>query len=152
MPTNSSVTSTRSPRRESQAVTGVRALSTQPQRARGRHAIACLWFWAWAVIGALGTLGLVSFALGPVALGPALIAGALLATNRAARRSRFGLLAGAGLVFLFIAYVQRQGPGTTCWHTATAAGCDQHLNPIPWLLIGLLLLLGAVVLQQRQGD
>jgi hypothetical protein len=105
MPTNSSVTSTRTPRHESQAVTGVTALSTQPQRARGRHAIACLWFWAWAVIGALGTLGLVSFALGPLALGPALIAGAVLATNRAARRSTFGLLLLVGAIVL----QQRQG-------------------------------------------
>jgi hypothetical protein len=133
-------------------VTRSKAPSTKRQPARGRHAIACLGFWAWAIIGAVGTLGLVSFALGPIAFGPALIAGAALATSQAARRSIFGLLAGAGLMFLFIAYVQRQGPGTTCWHTATAAGCDQHLNPIPWLVIGLLLLLSAIVLQQHQGD
>ena len=62
------------------------------------------------------------------------------------------LLAGAGLVSLFIAYVQRQGPGATCWHTATAAGCDQHLNPIPWLVVGLLLLIGAIIAQNRHSD
>jgi hypothetical protein len=117
---------------------------------RGGHAISCFWFWAWAAVGAVGALGMVS--LGPIALGPALIASGALATCQAARRSTFGLLAGAGLVFLFIAYVQRKGPGTTCWHTATAAGCDQYLNPIPWLLIGLFLLVGAILLQNRHGD
>jgi hypothetical protein len=90
--------------------------------------------------------------LGPIALGPALIAGTALSRSQAARHSTPGLLAGAGLVSLFIAYVQRQGPGTTCWHTATGGGCDQHLNPIPWLLIGLVLLIGAILLQKRQGD
>ena len=87
--------------------------------------------------------------LGPIALGPALIAAGALSTSQAARRSPLGMLAGAGLVFLFVAYVQREGPGTTCWHTATAEGCDQHLNPIPWLVIGLLLVLSAILLHNR---
>jgi hypothetical protein len=109
--------------------------------------VTCLCFWSWALIGAVTALGLVS--LGPIALVPALIGGAALSIITTARRSRFGLLAGAGLVSLFVAYVQRQGPGTTCWHTATATGCDQHLNPIPWLLIGLFLIITATVLQTR---
>jgi hypothetical protein len=52
---------------------------------------------------------------------------------------------------LLIAYIQRQGPGTTCWHTATAGGCAQHLDPVPWLLSGLILLSGAILLQTRRG-
>jgi len=125
-------------------------MTTEALPDRRRHAIGCFWFWAWAGVGAVGALGMIS--LGPIALGPALVAGAAVSTSRTARRSRFGLLAGAGLLSLFVAYVQREGPGTTCWHTATAAGCDQHLNPIPWLLIGVLLLVGAIVLQSRRGD
>lgn len=90
--------------------------------------------------------------LGPIALVPAVIAGTLIATRRASRQSLFGLLAGAGLLSLFVAYVQRAGPGTTCWHTATAAGCGQHLDPIPWLVVGCLLTLGAVAGQMlRDG-
>ena len=58
---------------------------------------------------------------------------------------------GAGFQPLFVAYVQREGPGTTCWHTATASGCDQHLNPIPWLVVGLALVIGAVLAQQRNA-
>jgi hypothetical protein len=89
--------------------------------------------------------------LGPIALVPAMIAGTAMARSRSAHRFPFGLLAGAGFLSLFVAYVQRDGPGTTCWHTATAAGCDQHLNPIPWLVAGLLLVVGAVLGQSRQG-
>ena len=126
------------------------APGTQLLPNRPRHAIGCCWFWAWAAVGAVGALGMVS--LGPLALGPALIATGALSASQTARRFMFGLLAGAGLVSLFIAYVQRAGPGTTCWHTASAAGCDQHLNPVPWLLIGLVLVAGAIILQNRQGD
>jgi hypothetical protein len=114
-----------------------------------RRTFDCLCFWSWATVGALAAIGLVS--LGPIALGPALIAGVALSASATGRRSRFGLVAGAGLVFLYVAYVQRQGPGTTCWHTATATGCNQHLNPIPWLLTGLVLLVAAIVLQTRLG-
>jgi hypothetical protein len=96
------------------------------------HAITCLWFWMWAVVGATAALGLIS--LGPLALVvPAIIAAAAMARIPSVRRSALGLLAGAGFLPLFVAYVQREGPGTTCWHTATASGCDQHLNPLPWL-------------------
>jgi hypothetical protein len=115
--------------------------------AHGKHLRVCLWFWAWAAVGAVGAVGLVS--LGPIALGPAIIAGAAMTRLPSARQSAFGLSAGAGLVCLFVAFAQRQGPETTCWHTATAGGCDQHLNPIPWLIVGVILVLGALVAQAR---
>ena len=114
------------------------------------HAITCLWFWMWAVVGATAALGLIS--LGPLALVvPAIIAAAAMAPIPSVRRSALGLLAGAGFLPLFVAYVQREGPGTTCWHTATASGCDQHLNPLPWLVVGLALVIGAVAAHQRYG-
>ena len=45
------------------------------------------------------------------------------------------------------AYVQRQGPGTTCWHTASGAGCNQHLDPLPWLIVGSLFVVAGLVIQ-----
>ena len=117
------------------------------QDARPPHPIKCAWFWAWAVVGATAALGLVS--LGPLALIPAVIAATVLTQNASARRSAAGVLAGAGFLLLYVAYVQRQGPGTTCWHTATATGCDQHLNPIPWLVVGLALVIGGVLAQHH---
>jgi hypothetical protein len=74
-----------------------------------------------------------------------------MARSRAGRQSLFGLLAGVGLLSLFVAYAQREGPGTSCWHTATASGCDQHLNPIPWLVIGVALIACAAIAQLRQN-
>jgi 4-amino-4-deoxy-L-arabinose transferase-like glycosyltransferase len=113
------------------------------------HLVQGMWFWAWAAVGVAGALGLVS--LGPIALGPAFIAGVAMLRSRTGSRSARGLFVGAGLVSLFVAYVQRDGPGTTCWHTASATGCDQHLNPIPWLVVGIVLVVGGVVTQSRHS-
>jgi hypothetical protein len=113
------------------------------------HAAAGGWFLAWAAVGCVGALGLVS--LGPAALVAAAAVGLLLARVPLARRSASGLLAGAGLVSLLVAYVQRDGPGVTCWHTVSAAGCDQHLNPVPWLVIGIACVTVAVVTQSRHA-
>jgi hypothetical protein len=65
--------------------------------------------------------------------------GWLMASRPAIRRSAFGLLSGVGVLLLYFAWLQRAGPGTTCRQTATASGCDQHLNP------------GFVVFQRRRG-
>ena len=69
--------------------------------ARVPHAMTCVWFWAWAAVGATGSLGLVS--LGPIALVPALAAAAALTRHAPARRSTLGVLAGAGLLALYVA-------------------------------------------------
>lgn len=61
--------------------------------------------------------------------------------------SAVGSLAGVGLMSVYIAFVQRQGPGTVCWQTATASGCDEYLDPRPWLVAGLAMIVIAVVVQ-----
>ena len=112
------------------------------------HFPACRWFWAWALVGVAAAVGLVS--LGVIALAPAAAAAAVLGSSPAARRSAFGLLTGAGLLLVYIAWLQRAGPGTTCWHTATASGCDEHLNPLPWLAAGLVLTGAGIVGHARR--
>src|ERR1039458_1181425 len=75
------------------------------------HAITCLWFWMWAVVGATAALGLIS--LGPLALwSPRSWPQSRWPRIPSVRRSALGLLAGAGFRPLFVAYVQREGPGT----------------------------------------
>lgn len=118
------------------------------QSPRRAHITGCRWFWIWALLGCTVALGIVS--LGVLALAPATVLGAVIASRPAARRSAFGLLSGAGLLLVYIAWVQRAGPGTTCWHSASASGCDQHLNPLPWLVAGVALFLGGIVGHERQ--
>jgi uncharacterized membrane protein YidH (DUF202 family) len=124
----------------------VRVAASQPTL-RARLA-ACRWFWAWALVGGAAALGLVSF--GVLLLVPVLVVGGVMASRPTIRRSAFGLLSGAGLLLLYVAWVQRAGPGTTCWQHGTASGCDQHLNPLPWLLAGIALFIGGVVAYARR--
>ena len=113
------------------------------------HRRRCGWFWAWVTVGALGALGAIS--LGLIALAPALLIATLISMNEKAGQPAFGLVSGAGLPLLFVAYLNREGPGITCYRTASSAGCDQHLNPLPWLVIGLLLLAAGCIAQARRA-
>ena len=115
---------------------------------RRAHLVGCAWFWAWAVLGAAVTLGILS--LGPILAAPLLVIGLLMASRPAIRRSAFGLLSGAGSLLLYVAWVQHAEPGTTCWQTQTASGCDQHLNPLPWLVAGVVLFVGGVAAHARR--
>jgi hypothetical protein len=93
-----------------------------------------------------------SLDIGPLAELPALLLGALVARVGDRRHSSvFGFVTGAGLPLLWVAYAQRHGPGTTCWHTASGAGCDQYLNPLPWLIAGITLVLAGLVAQTRHN-
>ena len=100
------------------------------------------WFFAWVVVGVGLALGV--SVLGIFAVPLALLATVLLILFHHAGRSAFGILAGMGLLFLYVAYVQRQGPGTVHWHTATASGSEQYLDPRPWLVAGVLLVVAGV--------
>jgi hypothetical protein len=101
------------------------------------------WFFVWLLLGVAAALGAVS--LGPLLLVPAATVAVLLGSQPRIRRSAFGLLGGIGALLLYVGWVQRDGPGTTCWQTATASGCDEHLNPLPWLVAGAVLFAAGVV-------
>jgi hypothetical protein len=106
-------------------------------------------FCVWLVLGAAVASGLL--AAGSFAGLPILIGVVWLAVSRPALlRSGFGAMTGVGVVSLYVAYVQRRGPGTVCWHTATASGCDQYLNPWPWLAAGAALTAIGVVAHARR--
>lgn len=117
---------------------------------RRAHLAGCGWFWVWALVGAAAALLAIS-SLGPLLAAPALLVAYLMSSRPAIRRSAFGLLSGAGVLLLYVAWAQRAGPGTTCWHTQTASGCDQNLNPLPWLLAGIVLFIGGIAAQARRS-
>ena len=100
------------------------------------------WFLAWTGVG-IGFALCVS-ALGPIAVPLALLVTVLLVVLRHADRSALGILVGMGLLALYVAYVQRKGPGTVYWHTSTASGADQYLDPRPWLAAGIALIIVGV--------
>jgi hypothetical protein len=100
-------------------------------------------FAAWALVGFALALSAVS--LGPLVSIPAAVVAVLMIRRPAARRSAFGAPVGAGLLLLFMAYVNREGPGTTCWENETTISCGGHLNPLPWLLLGVAFVVGGFV-------
>jgi len=106
------------------------------------HLAGCGWFWIWALVGCAVALAAVS--LGPLLLLPTLAAAAFMASRRRIRSSAFGLLTGAGALFLVVAWLQRRGPGEVCWQRGTASGCDEYLNPLPWLAIGIVLVVAGI--------
>ena len=95
------------------------------------------WFLAWVGVGVGFALGV--SVLGVIAVPLALVVTVLLVVLRHADRSALGILVGVGLLSLSVAYVQRKGPGTVYWHTSTASGADQYLDPRPWLVAGIVL-------------
>ena len=104
-------------------------------------------FVLWAMLGAGLVIGF--FTLSILFLVPIVIGIAAFAIRPALARSGAGLVTGVGLVSIYVAYVQRRGPGTVCWQTTTAARCEEFLNPWPWLAVGVVLVCVGVVAHVR---
>ncbi len=108
-----------------------------------RHVI---WFVAWMLMGAgyaLGVLGALS--IGPYVLVITLAATIVLATRTGSRVGLPGLISGLSLPPLYVAFLNRSGPGWVCTSTATSQSCVQAWSPWPWLAIGIMLLVSGCV-------
>jgi hypothetical protein len=105
-------------------------------------------FSVWAILGTVAAFALLIFG------GPALLLILLgvwfAATRPLLRRSWFGLMTGVGVPLLYVGFLHRRGPGTICWHSATTAGCDEYLNPWPWLILGTVLVVLGLIAQARR--
>jgi hypothetical protein len=99
-----------------------------------------LWFIAWAAVGAgfaFGVLAILS--IGVFVLAIDAVAAVLLARHAPARAGLTGLVSGLGLPLLYVAFLNRAGPGTVCTTTATSQSCADEWSPWPWLFIGVAL-------------
>jgi hypothetical protein len=113
---------------------------TAPSRPR-------IWpFFAWAAVGTgacVTVLG--AFSVGLLVL-PLVIAAliALLIWPGSRTSAALGLITGLGLVPLFVAYLNRGGPGNVCTTSPGGQSCITEWSPWPWLGAGLVLVaLGA---------
>jgi hypothetical protein len=104
------------------------------------------WFGGWVIVGAGLAFGMISFI--PVLPLAAVIA-FLLARKQRSAQAWWGAISGAGLLLLYVAYLQRRGPGTHCRSIGTSqytgTQCDEYLDPRPWLVIGVVLVVAGVV-------
>jgi predicted metal-binding membrane protein len=73
---------------------------------------------------------------GPLLSFPAILLAGFMLTRPRVRNSAFGLVTGIGSLLLVIAWIQRDGP----------------LNPIPWLVAGLVLLFAGLAAHATLRD
>jgi len=126
-------------------VSNAHSETVQAPAVRSGAGHAWAWFAVWLVVGGALAFSIVDgLAFGLLVLPFAIVAGMLLIARHHFDRSAWGLLCGAGLLSLYVAYVQRKGPGTVSWHTATASGADTYMDPRPWLVAGVLLIVVGV--------
>ena len=111
------------------------------------------WFLAWLVVGAGYSFGLLGAAsIGLFVLPFPVVATIVLAKRQPGSWGVPGVISGFGLPALYVAYLNRAGPGTVCVTTQTLHQCDQNLNPLPWLFAGLVLVVaGAVTFTVRHN-
>jgi hypothetical protein len=119
---------------------------------------AYLW---WFAVGALLVFGfLAQFTIGA----PFFLLGVVLAIAGAAIPATRSLAvtavpAGFALPALYIAWLNRDGPGMVCTTTATGGSCEEQWNPWPWVIASVLLIalsvglavLGRVLTPTRRG-
>jgi hypothetical protein len=117
-----------------------RALDPAPDRVRHARG-GLLEFAAWTLVGAGTALALLTpMTIGPfVALGVLVVVAALLRWRGRPNCSVAGLLSGAGLIPLYVAYLNRGGPGEVCSAIRDGQECADEWSPWPWLAVGVLL-------------
>ncbi|MEW2050924.1 hypothetical protein [Streptomyces sp. NPDC005476] len=98
------------------------------------------WFLGWLAVGGLAGVGLAAILTVGIALVLVAAVGAGLLLWQGPRNATAGLVAGPALPLLYIAYLNRSGPGNVC-HTVTGGQtCIEEYPPIPFLFGGVIFL------------
>jgi hypothetical protein len=111
-----------------------------------------LWsFLAWPVVGAALSFSVLALmTIGIFILPFALLGLFILLKWGGDRRSSFGLISGIGLPLLYVAFLNRDGPGTICSSYGNGGQqCMDEWSPWPWFLIGAALVATGIALFVR---
>jgi hypothetical protein len=111
-------------------------------------------FALWCVAGAGASLGVLSLlTIGPFVLLLTLVLCGLLLWRLDFGAGMAGLLSGASLPVLYVAWLNRAGPGTVCTTSLTEQRCDDEWSPWPFLVVALLMIVAGVVafVRMRRG-
>jgi hypothetical protein len=110
-----------------------------------------VWFTAWLLVGAGFALSLIGIAsIGLFVLPLPVLATALL-VRQYATSGLPGLISGLAVPLLYVAYLNRAGPGTICTTVTGGHECNDEWSPWPWLAVGVILfVLGVAVFIDRQ--
>jgi hypothetical protein len=136
---------------------GLRAWETGPVTSAPRLSrLPWVWFTAWLLVGAgyaVSLIGIASIGLFIVPL--PVLATVLLVWRQPAASGLPGLISGLGVPFLYVAYLNRAGPGTICSLVTGGQECNDEWSPWPWLAAGVILLVlgvAAFVCRQRRAN
>lgn len=107
-------------------------------------------FAAWVVAGAGLCLGVLTM----LTIGPFVLLATLVLCGLLLWRPGFGLgmtggVTGAAVPVLWVAWLNRHGPGTFCTHTTNGTSCSDEWTPWPFLLLAVVLAFGGVVIFVR---
>jgi hypothetical protein len=103
---------------------------------------------AWASVGALGAFGIAGLASIGVFLlaGAALVAAVALSIPALRPPCMPGFLVGLSTAPLYIAWLNRSGPGLVCTTTRDSMSCADQWSPWPFVAVGVLFAGAGVVL------
>jgi len=98
----------------------------------------------WGAVGALVGLGVVGIlSIGILALAVALLLAVVGVVLRASRSAAVvGMVPGLGMLPLLVGLSNLGGPGERCSSTASSLSCSELLSPWPFLVPGLVLVVG----------
>ena len=110
-------------------------------------------FAGWCVVGGGASLGVLSLlTIGPFVLLLSLMLSALLLWRVDFGWGMAGMISGAGLPVLYVAWLNRGGPGEVCTRTATSQSCGDEWSPWPFVVVAVgLMVTGVVVLVRQRG-
>jgi hypothetical protein len=108
-------------------------------------------FAGWCLAGAGGCFGVLSIlTVGPFVLLGTLLLSAWLLWRFNVGWAMGGLLSGAALPVLYVAWLNRGGPGQVCTHTATTESCTDAWSPWPFVAVAVVLAVAGIVVLARR--
>jgi hypothetical protein len=136
---------------------GLRAWQTGPMTSpRTLSRLPWVWFTAWLFVGAGYGLSLIGIAsIGLFVLPVPVLATVLLVRRQHATSGLPGLISGLAIPLLYVAYLNRAGPGTICTTVTGGQQCNDEWSPGPWLAVGVILFVlgvGVFIGRQRRAN
>lgn len=109
------------------------------------------WFAAWALVGGGACFAVLAVLTVGMFVAPVVAAAAvLLGCVRRSHRGLPGLISGFGIPPFYLAWLNRDGPGTVCHSTATSTSCIGEWPPWPFAIVGVAVVAFGVVVFLRR--